>query len=259
MNIIRARMSVTTNRRTAARRAVVLQLYNDEFERKENMKIIVLLSLTFWVAVASSGLGSLQPYVRVTDFDGTAASSSSMARGPSSSSVVIDFDNTADRKALDVSLTGRLVANSYLAAFDITLSDVTPGTQIAILDLRKQYEGQAIKAASGNNALGQIGSNDPVSFTLNFKSPLQAVEFTRPPLIAGPTGITFPGWKASALDTQGRVLNEAGEGPGGYYSDTPAKTFTLKGPGIKALRFDSVNGHFAAFSSAIIDDLTLVK
>jgi hypothetical protein len=226
---------------------------------EENMKAILLLTLISCMAVANSGPGSVQPRPRVTNFDTTASGSSSAVPGASSSSVVIDFDNTADRKALDVSLTGRLVANSYLAAFDMTLSDVTHGTQVAILDLRKQYEGQAIKAASGNNALGQIGSNDPVSFTINFKLPLQAVEFTRPSLIAGPTGVTFPEWKASALDAQGRVLDEAGERPGGYYSDTPAKIFTLKGPGVKALRFDSNNHHFAAFSSAVIDDLTLVK
>ncbi len=223
------------------------------------MKVILLLTFISCVAVASSGLGSVQPFPRVTDFEMTAAGSFPVATGASNLSVVIDFDNTADHKALDVSLTGRLVANSYLAAFDMTLSDVTQGTQVAILDLRKQYEGQAIKAASGNNALAQIGSNDPVSFTINFKSPLEAVGFTRPALIAGPTGVTFPEWKASALDAQGRVLDEGGEPAAGYYSDTPAKIFTLKGPRIKALRFDSNNHHFAGFSSVIIDDLTLVK
>jgi hypothetical protein len=236
-----------------------LQSFNGESERRKNMKVTLLLTLLSCVALASSGLGFVRSYPRVTDLERTAAGGFPAATATSTSSVVIDFDNTADRKALDVSLTGRLVANSYLAGFDMTVSDVTRGTQVAILDLRKQYEGQAIKASSGNNALGQIGSNDPVSFTINFKSPLQAIEFTRPPLIAGPTGITFPGWRASALDTQGRVLDEAGERGGGYYSDTPAKVFMLKGPGIQALRFDSNNGHFAAFSSAIIDDLTLVK
>ena len=221
---------------------------------EKNMKVIPLLTLISCLAVASHG-----PDMRVGDSHRYPSRDLSVAPGVSTTSFVIDFDNTADRKALDVSLTGRLVANSYLAAFDITLSNVTPGTQVAILDLRKQYEGQAIKASSGNNALGQIGSNDPVSFTINFKSPVEAVGFTRPALIAGPTGITFPEWKASALDAQGHVLDEGGEPPAGYYSDTPAKLFKLKGPGIRGLRFDSDNHHFAGFSSAIIDDLTLVK
>jgi len=173
--------------------------------------------------------------------------------------VVLDFDKTADGKPLDVSLTGRLVANGYLAAADITLSDVTTGTQVVIFDLRRFYEGQAIKAASGNNGLTQVPSNDPVSFTLNFKTPLQSVLFTRPLLLAGPTGVTFPEWKATALDAKGQELDTAGEGSSGYYSDAPAKTFTLKGPGIKAVRFDSNNHHFAAFNAAVLDDLTLVQ
>jgi hypothetical protein len=173
--------------------------------------------------------------------------------------VVIDFDKTADGRALDVSLTGRLVANSYLAAFEITLRDVTQGTQVVILDLRRAYEGQAIRAPSGNNALAQVGSNDPVSFTLSFKTPLRSVGFTRPPLIAGPTGITFPEWKATALDAQNRPLEAVGEAPGGYYSDAPPKAFTFKGPGIWAVRFDSDNHHFAAFNAVVLDDLLLVE
>lgn len=173
--------------------------------------------------------------------------------------VVIDFDKSASGSPIDVSATGRLVANGYLAAFDITLSDVTQGTQVVLYDLKKTYEGQAITAVSGNNALTQVGSNDPVSFTLNFKKPLQAVKFTRPKLIAGPTGITFPEWKAIALDAKGSVLDEGGESLGGYYSDAPPKTFTLKGAGIRVVRFSSNNNHFAAFSAIVLDDLTLIE
>lgn len=181
------------------------------------------------------------------------------ARPAQGAPIVLNFDKTKDGAPLDVSLTGKLVANSYLASYGVMLSDVTPGTQIAILDLRKQYEGQAIRAASGTNALGQVGSNDPISFTLNFKTPLQKVTFVRPTLIAGPTGVTFPEWKATALDAAGRALGDVGAPGGGYYSDSPAVTFTLKGPGIKAIRFDSDNHHFAAFNAAIIDDLTLFE
>ncbi len=173
--------------------------------------------------------------------------------------IVLDFDKAKDGTPLDVSLTGKLVANSYLASYGVTLSDVAPATQLAILDLRKLYEGHAIRAASGTNALGHIGSNDPISFTLNFKTPLQKVTFARPTLIAGPTGITFPEWKATALDGDGRALGSVGEPGGGYYSDSPATTFILKGPGIKAIRFNSNNHHFAAFHAAIIDDLTLFE
>ena len=174
--------------------------------------------------------------------------------------IVIDFDKTTDGKPLDVSLTGQLVANDYLSAFGVTVTDITPGTKVIIEDLRKAYDGQGIRATSGNNAFAHVGSNDPVSFTLIFKVPLQVVRCTRPPLIAGPTGITFPEWKATALDSNGHQIGEpAGESPGGYYSDAPAKTFTLKGSAIKAVRFDSNNHQFAAFNAVIIDDLTLIQ
>lgn len=199
------------------------------------MKPILLLILFTFLALASSG--AVSPQMRT---------------------VTIDFDKTADGKELDVSLTGRLVANGYLAAFDITLSDVTPGTQVVVHDLRNFYGGQAIKAVSGNNGLAQIGSNDAVSFTMNFKTPLQSVKFMRPSLLAGPTGITFPSWKATALDAKGRTLATAEEPQAGYYDDTAAKQFVLMGPGIKAVRFDSNSHHFTAFSSAVLDDLTLV-
>jgi hypothetical protein len=174
--------------------------------------------------------------------------------------VIVDFETTNDGKPVDVSLTGQLVANDYLEQFGISITDKTRGTKVIIADLRREYEGQGIKATSGNNALAHVGSNDPVSFTLTLKVPLKALSFTRPPLIAGPTGVTFPEWKATAFDSNGRQIgNPVGEPLGGYYSDTPAKPFTLKGPGIRAVRFDSNNHQFAAFNAVIIDDLTLIK
>lgn len=111
------------------------------------------------------------------------------------------------------------------------------------------------------NVLTQINSNDPVAFTLRFPKEVRAVRFTRPALLAGPTGITFPQWRAEALDAAGAVIATAGEplgsGPA-YYSNVPARTFTLDGPGVRALRFRSYNMHFAAFSAVIFDDLVLI-
>lgn len=165
---------------------------------------------------------------------------------------VINFD------AVDAS-HGRLVANRYLAKFGISISEVSPGTSVVIVDAKTTYARELV-ASSPNNVLTQIPSDDPVSFTLNLPAPMQAVCFTRPGLLAGATGITFPEWQAQALDKGGKVLDQAGEPLGAgpkYYSDVPAKTFTLKGPGIKAVRFNSNNRHFAAFSAVVIDDLTL--
>jgi hypothetical protein len=174
--------------------------------------------------------------------------------------VAIDFDKTAGGEPVNVSVTGQLLANDYLKAFGITLTNVSEKTRVVVEDLRRTYEGGAIVAASGDNALAQVGSNDPVSFTMNFKSPLQTVQFTRPRLVAAETGITFPEWTAIALDENGRQLDSVGEplgrGPA-YYSDVPAKTFTLRGSAIRAIRFNSNNHQFAAFNAIIIDDLIL--
>jgi hypothetical protein len=151
---------------------------------------------------------------------------------------------------------GRVVASIYMAKHGISISNVTQGTIVVIENTKNIYDGRAMVADSSPNVLTQINSNDPVSFTLNFPSPLIEVRFTRPFLLAGPTGITFPEWRAIAIDEGGREIDEAGEPPRGYYSNEPARTFVLKGPGIKSLRFDSKNHHFAAFSAVVIDNLS---
>lgn len=150
---------------------------------------------------------------------------------------------------------GRVIASIYLAKLGITLSDVSPGTLVVIDSARNIYDGRALLPPSAPNILTQINSNDPVTFTLNFPGAMRSVSFTRPALLAGPTGIVFPTWEAQALDASGRVLRRVVEGLQGYYANTPARVFTLQGPGIRALRFNSVNMHFAAFSAAVIDDL----
>lgn len=169
--------------------------------------------------------------------------------------VAVDFDGVD-------ATHGRVVAVGYLAQFGITLGDVTPGTLVVIDNAKNFYEGRALRAASAPNVLTQINSNDPVSYTLRFARPLASLQFTRPMLLAGETGITFPAWRAEALDGSGRVVAAAGEPLGSgaaYYSNVPARTFTLDGPGIAALRFRSENRHFAAFSAVVIDDLVLVE
>jgi hypothetical protein len=154
-----------------------------------------------------------------------------------------------------------VVADNYLKNCGITVNDVTPGTRVYIINDQNLYQGRTVKASSGHNVLTQGNSPEPVSFTLKLPQPMQTVQFTRPKLIAGLNGITFPEWNAEALDGNGRIVGKPvgeplGQGPE-YFKDIPAKTFTLTGPGIQAVRFNSKNHHFAAFSAVIIDDLTL--
>ena len=153
---------------------------------------------------------------------------------------------------------GRVLADDYLAEHGITLSEVSSGTIVAIANAKDRF----LAPSSPPNVLTQVNSNDPVSFTLNLPAPVESVQFTRPGLVAGPTGITFPEWQAQALNAKGEIVAEAGEPLGSgkkYYSDVPARTFTLSGPEIVAVRFRSNNHHFAGFSAVVIDDLTLVR
>lgn len=160
----------------------------------------------------------------------------------------------ADFEDVDAS-HGRVIASLSLARLGLTLSDVTPGTLVVVDDARIIYDGRALVAPSGSNVLTQINSNDPVTFTLRFPGPVRSVRFTRPTLLAGPTGIVFPAWEAEALDASGHPLRRVSEGLQGYYANTPARAFTLEAQGIRALRVNSVNFHFAAFSAVLLDDL----
>jgi hypothetical protein len=173
---------------------------------------------------------------------------------PSDKEIVINFDSIEATHA-------PLVANDYLANYGITITNMTAGTTVVIDNVVDEYGGRSLKPSSSPNVLTQKGSNDPVSFTLSFETTYQSVRFTRVALIAGETGVTFPEWRAEALDSSGKILDKVGEPLGygeKYYSDVPAQTFTLKGPGIKAVRFNSDNHHFAGFSALVFDDLILV-
>ncbi len=194
------------------------------------------------------------------------ANSDASPRRPATKSgneIVVNFDSIEATHA-------PLIAYDYLAQYGITVTDMTPGTRVVIDNAIDEYGGRSLTPSSLPNVLTQKGSNDPVSFILSFQTTFQSVRFTRVALIAGETGVTFPAWQAVALDSNGTVLGKVGEPLGSgeeYYSDVPAKTFTLTGPGIKAVRFNSQNGfydsgghyrYFAGFSAIVLDDLILI-
>ena len=112
-------------------------------------------------------------------------------------------------------------------------------------------------APSGQNMLTQVGRNEPVSFTLDFAGALAGFTFIRPKLLAGPNGITHPQWSAHAFDAQGREVASAQEDLIRSFEDVPARSFTLPGPGIKSVRFDSDGRNFAAFSAVLVEELGL--
>jgi hypothetical protein len=138
---------------------------------------------------------------------------------------------------------------------------ITPGTVLQIVDTRAVYGGRAVLPTSPYNFLTQAGSNDPVTFTLEFETALAKVFFTRPGLLAGPNGIVFPAWSATAYDTAGAAIDGVSEPEFGAWKNVPAKTFGLSDVNgvrsVACVTFDSDNHHHAAFNAVLIDDLVL--
>jgi hypothetical protein len=167
---------------------------------------------------------------------------------------VVDFDSLP---ASGHPVSGATLAN-YLAGFGITLSGVTPGTAVTVYDARDIYSDiQPVIPPSPFNVISQAGSNDPVSYTLNFALPQDHFAMTRTAVRAGTTGVALPEWHASAFDASGHLLGTVGESAFSIFTDLPAETFTLNGPGIRSVLIASDNHHFAAFGAVILDNLTL--
>jgi len=151
-------------------------------------------------------------------------------------------------------------ATPYLAQFGIALSGITPGSTVGIANSAATYNGQATQAASMPNVLTQCGSaGQALSYMMNFPVALDHLTFTRPLLLTGPSGITHPQWSAHALDATGHELATVGEALISSFSDVPAQIFTLNGPGIRAIRFDSNAFNFAAFAAVLIDDVVQLQ
>ena len=167
---------------------------------------------------------------------------------------VINFDSL-DARGNPV--TGPALA-SYLAQFGVTVSGVTPGTAVTVYDARDIYPDiQPVIPPSPFNVIAQAGSNDPVSYTLNFSVLQDHFSMTRVGVRAGTTGVALPEWHAYAFDDQGHQLGTVGESAFSIFSDLPAETFTLDGPDIRSVVIASNNNHFAAFGSVILDNFTL--
>jgi hypothetical protein len=163
---------------------------------------------------------------------------------------IIDFDD------LDASTTivGASVA-TYLTNYGITVS----GPDLSVFDVRNFTDGgvEFTAPASRLNFLG--GSTSPQVNTLGFDQPLLSFSFTRNGLIVtGPGGTSHPRWSATAFDENGASLSTVGENLIATFMNISQKTFTLAGPGIASIVFDSDNLGFAGYGAIIMDDLTLV-
>jgi len=139
-------------------------------------------------------------------------------------------------------------STAYFAANGIALVNVTPGATLFIADDRWIYGGNAVAATSPHNVLDQ-GGGYPVSYELDFSTPVSSVNFWRVAITA-PSAL--PQWSAS-LYNGATLVSTVGEG---FMSGTfGAAQFTLSGTGNRLV----VNGNdagFAGYQNVVMDDLS---
>lgn len=158
-------------------------------------------------------------------------------------------------------------ADRYLrqGTVPVEVRDVDPpNSEVAFFSTAQLYEGRAFTPTISGNVLTQIDTgNGAASFTLDFRQPVARVRFLIPRLFAATaSGITFPAWKAVALDQAGQPVDSKEWELIGSYSDVPEQFVQLEsrdGHGIAAVRFESdprANGRpFAAFSAVLIEGI----
>lgn len=156
-------------------------------------------------------------------------------------------------------------ASSYLASFGISVSSLTAGTSVNIMDDRDYYDSTpgnpndhlALQTTSEHNVLAHMGSNSPgVTFALDFPTLISGLSFVRPGLIAGPSGITFPSWSAT-LYSGATAIGSTGQGAFGSFSNVAPATFSITGTGNRLLFTSSNSG--TAFNAIVLDDLTFTQ
>jgi hypothetical protein len=153
-------------------------------------------------------------------------------------------------------------ANDYLRKFGITISEVTDDSQVVLQHDSATTGGGAWFSPSHNGLTQTDCHSQPVGFTLRFDKPVSRVSFKRATLIAGDNGISHPAWSACAFN-QDKQLNCSGEQLLREFVNTPDRDFSLEGPGITSVRFESdlrLDGKpFTAFCGVLIQSLTLTR
>jgi hypothetical protein len=167
--------------------------------------------------------------------------------------VTVDLDGV-DASAGSVS---GAVRDTYFAQYGITVRNITPETDVYIMDDRNIYGGGAVVASSPHNVMVQGGLSGPISYELSFIQPLDSFGFTRVKLLTGPSGVTHPAWTVEAFNSSDISLGSVGEGLIASYSDVPAVSFLLNGPSISYVRFSADNYYFAGFSNAVLDNFVI--
>ncbi len=166
---------------------------------------------------------------------------------------VINFD-AVDATSKNIGTTNLA---AYLATYGVTVTNITTGSRLEIANVKNIAGGSVIVAGSPENVLAQSSRGGSVSYTLNISTPVESIRFTRPQLLAGSYGVTFPQWRARAFNSSGTELMSVGESL--FYSSTnvSAQVFELAASGISTIRFDSDGQSRSTVSGLVIDDLIL--
>jgi hypothetical protein len=181
---------------------------------------------------------------------GAALLVSAVATWATTTTVNFDAVNTGDGPVAGS------VRDAYLAGYGITLSDITPGTDVYIND---QSTSLWINTSSPPNVLRQLFLQGPQSYRMNFASPLEELGFTRSGVDgdAYPGGISYCEWTVSAYNSSDVLLGSAHEDMWSTWSDVPSAPFTLHGPDIAYAVVASDNHYFAGYPAVVLDDIVV--
>jgi hypothetical protein len=139
---------------------------------------------------------------------------------------------------------------AYLATYGFTLSGASPSVPLIYSD-QYFYGNNAVAASSGDNFLVQQSAVNGGSYTLNFSTPLLALQFTR---IANLSDNLVGSWSATAYSGS-TALSTFGESLG-LGSFSPA-VYSFSGPDITSLTITGNGYGVAGISSLMMDDLII--
>ena len=139
-------------------------------------------------------------------------------------------------------------ADALLATYGITISNVTSGSSV-VLENDPCCSPQIVIEQT-NPLLGVV------SYTLNFTPPLSELKFSRAAITLGTP--VHPAWSAS-IYAGSTLVTTVGEGFTFIPAPSPSNNFDIPAPGITSMVVTSNNGHFAAFTSALLDNFVITQ
>jgi hypothetical protein len=152
-----------------------------------------------------------------------------------------------DLNAVSLPSGGSVNATSLLSSYGITISNVTPGSQVNI-------ENDPCCTLGGNILTETNPSLGVVSYTLNFGTPLTNLQFARAAITVGSPVV--PAWSANIF-AGATLVGSAGQGFVFLPAFSPAAFFNFSVLGITSMTVTSNNGHFAAFQAVPLGNFSI--